>query len=512
MHRLASLASHLAPSTTSSTNNAASGDIGLIGLAVMGQNLILNAADHGFTVVAYNRTVAKVDHFLDNEAKGKSIIGAHSIKELCDNLKRPRRIILLVKAGKPVDDFIDQLIPYLEKGDIIIDGGNSHFPDTNRRYEELGKKGLLFVGSGVSGGEEGARYGPSLMPGGAEAAWPHIKDIFQSIAAQSDGEPCCDWVGDAGAGHYVKMVHNGIEYGDMQLICEAYDLLKRVGKFTNKEIGDVFGEWNKGVLDSFLIEITRDILYFNDPTDDKPLLEKILDTAGQKGTGKWTASNALDLGMPVTLIGEAVFSRCLSALKSERVRASKVLGGPSVDESPITDKAKFVDDLEQALYASKIISYAQGFMLIREAAKEYKWKLNNPAIALMWRGGCIIRSVFLGEITAAYRENPDLENLLFHPFFNKAITKAQKGWRATIGKAVEHGVPVPAFSTALSFYDGYRSEKLPANLLQAQRDYFGAHTFQVLPGQENDFLKKDQWIHVNWTGRGGNISASTYDA
>lgn len=512
MHRLASLASHLAPSTTSSTNNAASGDIGLIGLAVMGQNLILNAADHGFTVVAYNRTVAKVDHFLDNEAKGKSIIGAHSIKELCDNLKRPRRIILLVKAGKPVDDFIDQLIPYLEKGDIIIDGGNSHFPDTNRRYEELGKKGLLFVGSGVSGGEEGARYGPSLMPGGAEAAWPHIKDIFQSIAAQSDGEPCCDWVGDAGAGHYVKMVHNGIEYGDMQLICEAYDLLKRVGKFSNKEIGDVFGEWNKGVLDSFLIEITRDILYFNDPTDDKPLLEKILDTAGQKGTGKWTAINALDLGMPVTLIGEAVFSRCLSALKSERVRASKVLGGPSVDESPITDKAKFVDDLEQALYASKIISYAQGFMLIREAAKEYKWKLNNPAIALMWRGGCIIRSVFLGEITAAYRENPDLENLLFHPFFNKAITKAQKGWRATIGKAVEHGVPVPAFSTALSFYDGYRSEKLPANLLQAQRDYFGAHTFQVLPGQENDFLKKDQWIHVNWTGRGGNISASTYDA
>lgn len=509
--RIANVASHLSNSHIS-TNKNASGDIGLIGLAVMGQNLILNAADHGYTVVAYNRTVAKVDEFLANEAKGKSIIGAHSIKELCANLKRPRRIILLVKAGSPVDAFIEQLLPFLEKGDIIIDGGNSHFPDSNRRYAELGEKGIYFVGSGVSGGEEGARHGPSLMPGGAKEAWPHIKDIFQDIAAKTDGEPCCDWVGEAGAGHYVKMVHNGIEYGDMQLICEAYDLLKRVGKFTDKEIGDVFAKWNKGVLDSFLIEITRDILYFNDPTDGVPVLEKILDTAGQKGTGKWTAINALDLGMPVTLIGEAVFSRCLSALKSERVRASKVLGGPSVEgESPITDREKFVDDLEQALYASKIISYAQGFMLIREAAKEYGWKLNNPAIALMWRGGCIIRSVFLGEITAAYRENPDLENLLFHPFFKNAITKAQSGWRASIGKAIEYGVPVPAFTTALSFYDGYRSEKLPANLLQAQRDYFGAHTFQTLPGKENDFLKGD-WIHVNWTGRGGNISASTYDA
>ncbi|CAH2356070.1 6-phosphogluconate dehydrogenase, decarboxylating 2 [[Candida] railenensis] len=511
INRIANVASHLSNSQIS-TNNNASGDIGLIGLAVMGQNLILNAADHGYTVVAYNRTVAKVDEFLANEAKGKSIIGAHSIKELCANLKRPRRIILLVKAGSPVDAFIEQLLPFLEKGDIIIDGGNSHFPDSNRRYAELGEKGIYFVGSGVSGGEEGARYGPSLMPGGAKEAWPHIKDIFQDIAAKTDGEPCCDWVGEAGAGHYVKMVHNGIEYGDMQLICEAYDLLKRVGKFTDKEIGDVFAKWNKGVLDSFLIEITRDILYFNDPTDGVPVLEKILDTAGQKGTGKWTAINALDLGMPVTLIGEAVFSRCLSALKSERVRASKVLGGPSVEgESPITDREKFVDDLEQALYASKIISYAQGFMLIREAAKEYGWKLNNPAIALMWRGGCIIRSVFLGEITSAYRENPDLENLLFHPFFKNAITKAQSGWRASIGKAIEYGVPVPAFTTALSFYDGYRSEKLPANLLQAQRDYFGAHTFQTLPGKENDFLKGD-WIHVNWTGRGGNISASTYDA
>lgn len=489
-----------------------SGDIGLIGLAVMGQNLILNAADKGFTVVAYNRTVSKVDHFLDNEAKGKSIIGARSIEELVANLKRPRRIVILVKAGKPVDAFIEQLLPHLEKGDIIVDGGNSHFSDTNRRYEDLKKQGILFVGSGVSGGEEGARHGPSLMPGGHPDAWAHIKEIFQSIAANSDGEPCCDWVGEGGAGHYVKMVHNGIEYGDMQLICEAYDLMKRVGKFTSKEIGDVFAKWNKGVLDSFLIEITRDIMYFDDPTDGKPLVEKILDTAGQKGTGKWTAIDALDLGMPVTLIGEAVFSRCLSALKSERVRASSVLTGPEVTSPcPFQDKQKFVDDLEQALYASKIISYAQGFLLIREAAKEYGWKLNNPAIALMWRGGCIIRSVFLGEITAAYRETPDLENLLFHPFFQNAVIKAQSGWRATIGKAVEFGVPVPAFSTALSFYDGYRSAQLPANLLQAQRDYFGAHTFQVLPDKRNNFLK-DEWVHVNWTGRGGNISASTYDA
>ncbi|KAL6946820.1 phosphogluconate dehydrogenase (decarboxylating) gnd1 [Hanseniaspora vineae] len=494
--------------------SAPQGDIGLIGLAVMGQNLILNAADHGFTVVAYNRTVSKVDDFLANEAKGKSIIGAHSVKELCENLKRPRRIVLLVKAGKPVDLFIEQLLPYLEKGDIIIDGGNSHFPDSNRRYEELKKQGILFVGSGVSGGEEGARYGPSLMPGGAEEAWPHIKDIFQSIAAKSDGEPCCDWVGPAGSGHYVKMVHNGIEYGDMQLICEAYDIMKRLGKFTNKEIGDVFEKWNNGVLDSFLVEITRDILKKNDD-DGKPLVEKILDTAGQKGTGKWTAINALDLGMPVTLIGEAVFARALSALKEERVEASKILGGPTIPEDTskiIADKAKFVDDLEQALYASKIISYAQGFMLIREAGKTYGWKLNNPAIALMWRGGCIIRSVFLAEITKAYRENPELENLLFNKFFTEAITKAQSGWRKTIGLATEFGIPTPAFSTALSFYDGYRSKRLPANLLQAQRDYFGAHTFKVLPECANDHLPVGQDIHFNWTGHGGNVSASTYQA
>ncbi|CAR21726.1 6-phosphogluconate dehydrogenase, decarboxylating [Lachancea thermotolerans] len=487
------------------------GDMGLIGLAVMGQNLILNAADHGYTVVAFNRTVSKVDHFMENEAKGKSIIGAHSIQELVDNLKRPRRIVLLVKAGAAVDAFIEQLLPYLEKGDIIIDGGNSHYPDTNRRYEELKGKGIYFVGSGVSGGEEGARYGPSLMPGGAEEAWPHIKEIFQAISAKSDGEPCCDWVGPAGAGHYVKMVHNGIEYGDMQLITEAYDIMKRVGGFSDKEIGDVFAKWNTGVLDSFLVEITRDILRYDDK-DGTPLVEKIMDSAGQKGTGKWTAINALDLGMPVTLIGEAVFARCLSSLKSERIRAASILPGPEVSKDAIKDKQQFVDDLEQALYASKIISYAQGFMLIREAGKTYNWKLNNPAIALMWRGGCIIRSVFLAEITKAYRENPELENLLFNKFFTDAITKAQSGWRKTIALASTQGIPTPAFSTALSFYDGYRSERLPANLLQAQRDYFGAHTFRVLPECASEDLPEGQDIHVNWTGRGGNISASTYQA
>lgn len=504
--RLQQLSTHM-----TATNSLPSGDIGLIGLAVMGQNLILNIADHGFTVVAYNRTVSKVDHFLENEAKGKSIIGAHSIQELVDNLKRPRRIILLVKAGDAVDAFINQLLPYLEKDDIIIDGGNSHFPDSDRRYEELKGKGIRFVGSGVSGGEEGARYGPSLMPGGDESAWPHIKDIFQSVAAKSDGEPCCDWVGPAGSGHYVKMVHNGIEYGDMQLISEAYDILKRIGGFTNKEIGDVFAKWNKGVLDSFLIDITKDILYFDD-VDGTPLLEKILDSAGQKGTGKWTAINALDLGIPLSLVGEAVFARCLSSIKSERVKASKVLPGPEIPKNAIKDRQQFVDDLEQALYASKIISYAQGFMLIKEAAREYGWKLNYPSIALMWRGGCIIRSVFLGDITAAYRENPDLENLLFHSFFKDAITKAQSGWRNTASLTAKYGIPTPAFSTALAFYDGYRSAKLPANLLQAQRDYFGAHTFRVLPEFASDNLPADTAIHVNWTGKGGNVSASTYDA
>ncbi|CBF75018.1 6-phosphogluconate dehydrogenase [Aspergillus tetrazonus] len=489
--------------------SSAVADFGLIGLAVMGQNLILNAADHGFTVCAYNRTTSKVDRFLENEAKGKSIVGAHSVEEFCSKLKRPRRIMLLVMAGNPVDQFIESLLPHLEEGDIIIDGGNSHFPDSNRRTKYLKEKGIRFVGSGVSGGEEGARYGPSLMPGGNEEAWPYIKDIFQSIAAKSDGEACCDWVGDEGAGHYVKMVHNGIEYGDMQLICEAYDILKRGVGLSSKEIADVFAKWNNGVLDSFLIEITRDILYFNDD-DGTPMVEKILDKAGQKGTGKWTAVNALDLGMPVTLIGESVFARCLSALKDERIRASSLLNGPTPEFTG--DKEEFIADLEQALYASKIISYAQGFMLIQNAAKEYGWKLNKPAIALMWRGGCIIRSVFLKDITEAYRKDPDLENLLFNDFFNKAIHNAQKGWRNVVSKGALWGIPTPAFSTALSFYDGYRTKALPANLLQAQRDYFGAHTFRIKPEHASEKYPADKDIHVNWTGRGGQVSASTYTA
>ncbi|TAQ89985.1 hypothetical protein B7494_g1740 [Chlorociboria aeruginascens] len=505
------------------------GDFGLIGLAVMGQNLILNAADHGFTVIAFNRTVAKVDHFLANEAQGisisdsheeqinanhvtgKSIEGAHTIEEFISKLKTPRRIMLLVMAGKPVDDFIDTLLPHVEKGDIIIDGGNSHFPDTNRRTKYLAGKGIRFVGTGVSGGEEGARYGPSLMPGGNEEAWPYIKDVFQSIAAKSDNEPCCEWVGDEGAGHYVKMVHNGIEYGDMQLICEAYDIMKRGLQMSDKEIGDVLTKWNKGVLDSFLIEITRDIMYFNDD-DGTPLLEKILDSAGQKGTGKWTAINALDLGMPVTLIAEAVLARCLSSIKGERTRASKVLQFVGRSSKFEGDKQQFLDDLEQALYASKIISYAQGFMLMQEAAKEFKWKLNKPSIALMWRGGCIIRSVFLKDITKAYRDNPDLENLLFSDFFNKAIHEAQPGWRDVVSQAALLGIPTPAFSTALSWFDGYRTKDLPANLLQAQRDYFGAHTFKIKPEYANEKYPQGKDIHVNWTGRGGNVSASTYQA
>jgi len=477
----------------------------------MGQNLILNAADHGFKVIAFNRTLSKVDHFLANEAKGKSIEGAHSTEEFVSKLKKPRRMMLLVMAGKPVDDFIETLLPYVEKGDIIIDGGNSHFPDTNRRTKYLAGKGIRFVGTGVSGGEEGARYGPSLMPGGNEEAWPFIKDIFQSIAAKSDGEPCCEWVGDEGAGHYVKMVHNGIEYGDMQLICEVYDIMKRGLGMPDKEIGDVLKKWNTGVLDSFLIEITRDIMYFDDD-DGTPLLEKILDSAGQKGTGKWTAINALDLGMPVTLIAEAVLSRCLSSIKAERTRASKVLQYVGRSSKFEGNKEQFLEDLEQALYASKIISYAQGFMLMQEAAKEYKWKLNKPSIALMWRGGCIIRSVFLKDITSAYRANNDLENLLFSDFFNKAIHKAQPGWRDVVAKAALLGIPTPAFSTALSWFDGYRTKDLPANLLQAQRDYFGAHTFKIKPEFANAKYKEGENIHVNWTGRGGNVSASTYQA
>lgn len=461
-------------------------------------------------MAAYNRTTSKVDDFLANEAKGTNVVGAHSIEEFVSLLKRPRKIILLVKAGPAVDAFIEQLVPHLEKGDIIIDGGNSHYPDTERRCKEIEAKGLLFVGSGVSGGEEGARHGPSLMPGGSEAAWPSLKEIFQKTAAQTDGEPCCDWVGDGGAGHYVKMVHNGIEYGDMQLITEAYWILKQGLGLHESEIAHIFKKWNKGVLDSFLIEITSDILAYNDD-DGEPIVTKVLDSAGQKGTGKWTAMNALELGQPVTLIGEAVFARCLSSLKGERQRAAKILTGvkPRAFEG---NKSQFIDDLEQALYASKIVSYAQGFMLMREAAKEYNWKLNNPSIALMWRGGCIIRSVFLKDITNAFRKDPQLENLLFDDFFSHAIKKAEDGWRRIVAQAVLWGVATPAFSSALAFFDGIRSETLPASLLQAQRDYFGAHTFRVMPGKENDRLKAGEDIHINWTGRGGNVSASTYQA
>jgi len=485
-------------------------DIGLIGLAVMGQNLILNMNDKGFVVCAFNRTVEKVDHFLENEAKGTKVVGAHSIEELVSKLKTPRKIILLVQAGKAVDIFIDKLTPLLEKGDIIIDGGNSHYPDSIRRCKDLESKGLLFVGSGVSGGEEGARYGPSLMPGGSPAAWDSIKEIFQATAAQVDGVPCCDWVGETGSGHYVKMVHNGIEYGDMQLIAEAYDILKRGLGLHEDEIAGIFEKWNKGVLDSFLIEITTNILKFKDD-DGEPMITKILDKAGQKGTGKWTAIAALEAGTAVTLIGEAVFARCLSAIKTERERASKVIHGP--ERKPFEgDKKQFIDDLEQALYASKIISYTQGFMLMRETAKEVGWNLNYAGIASMWRGGCIIKSVFLGDITAAYEKNHELESLLFDDFFNKAVHKAQPGWRRVIAQAILWGVPTPAFSTALAFFDGYRSEVLPANMLQAQRDYFGAHTFRVLPGKENNVLQADKDIHINWTGRGGNVSASTYIA
>jgi len=477
------------------------GDIGLIGLAVMGQNLILNMADHGFTVVAYNRTVEKVHQFLANEAKDKSIIGAESIKDLTSKLKSPRRIMLLVKAGSAVDSFIEQIVPHLDEGDIIIDGGNSEYTDTQRRCAELEAKGLRFIGAGVSGGEEGARYGPSLMPGGHKEAWSYIKPIFQGISAKADGQPCCDWVGADGAGHFVKMVHNGIEYGDMQLIGEIYHLMLALG-LDQAEMADIFEEWNKGELDSFLIEITTNILRFKD-TDGEYLLPKIRDAAGQKGTGKWTAIAALNYGMPVTLIGEAVFSRCLSALVNERQIANKQLPGPKVNFTG--DKAQFIQDLKQALYASKIVSYAQGFMLLREAAVVHKWTLDYGSIALMWRGGCIIRSVFLGQIKKAFDKDPNLSSLLLAPFFLDAISKAQDGWRNVITTAVNLGIPAPALTTALAFYDGYRSKRLPANLLQAQRDYFGAHTYELL-GQEGKF------VHTNWTGHGGNVSASTYDA
>lgn len=479
-------------------------DIGLIGLAVMGENLILNMESKGFTVACFNRTVSKVDDFINGRAKGKNIIGCKSIEELTASLKKPRKVMLMVKAGKPVDAFIEKLLPHLEDGDIIIDGGNSHFPDTIRRTQYVESKGKLYIGTGVSGGEEGALRGPSIMPGGSPPAWEHIKPIFQAICAKTDdGEPCCEWVGENGAGHFVKMTHNGIEYGDMQMICETYQMMKKGLGMSNQEMHEVFAEWNKGELDSYLIEITRDILGYKDE-DGNEVVDLILDTAGQKGTGKWTAIAALDAGQPLTLIGEAVFARCLSALKEERVAASKVLSGPKAKFSG--DKAGFVKDLRQALYASKIVSYAQGYQLMRAAAKEYNWNLNYGGIALMWRGGCIIRSVFLGKIKEAFDKNPELVNLLLDPFFKEAVDKAQSAWRRVVTEALKAGIPMPAMTAALAFYDGYRSERLPANLLQAQRDYFGAHTYERVDKPRGEFF------HTNWTGRGGQTAASTYTA
>jgi 6-phosphogluconate dehydrogenase len=477
-------------------------DIAVIGLAVMGQNLILNMNDHGFTVVAYNRTVSKVDEFVAKEAAGTRVVGAHSIEEMVKLLKRPRRVMLMVKAGKPVDEFIELVLPHLEAGDIIIDGGNSLFEDTMRRTKYLESKGLLYIGTGVSGGEEGARRGPSIMPGGSPAAWPHVKDIFQAIAAKVDGgTPCCDWVGENGAGHYVKMVHNGIEYGDMQLICEAYNLMRTGLGMSADEIHKVFAEWQEGELNSYLIEITRDILAFKD-TDGQPLVDKILDTAGQKGTGKWTVISSQELGIPITLMAEAVYARMISALKDERVAASKKLRGPN--PAIKGDRAKIIADIRKALYASKIVSYAQGYMLMRAAAQQYGWNLNYGGIALMWRGGCIIRSVFLGKIKEAFDKNSKLANLMLDPFFRKALNSSHRSWRSVVASAVKKGIPVPALSTALAFFDGYRSERLPANLLQAQRDYFGAHTYERIDKARGEFH------HTNWTGRGGDTASSTY--
>jgi 6-phosphogluconate dehydrogenase len=482
----------------------AKADFGLIGLAVMGQNLVLNMDDHGYTVAVFNRTTSKVDDFINGNAEGTKVIGTHSIDELVSVLKRPRMVMLLVKAGKPVDTFIDLLVPYLEEGDIIIDGGNSNYHDTIRRTAYVESKGLLYIGTGVSGGEEGARYGPSIMPGGSPEAWQHVRPIFQAIAAKvDDGTTCCDWVGENGAGHFVKMTHNGIEYGDMQLICEAYYLMKYAVGMSADEMHRIFAEWNEGKLDSYLIEITRDILAYKDE-DGSPLVEKILDTAGQKGTGKWTAVSALDMGIPLTLISEAVLARFLSALKDERVAASKILRGPKLVFEG--DKTAFVNDLRDALYAAKIISYTQGYMLMRAAAGEYGWNLNNGGIALMWRGGCIIRSVFLGKIKDAFERDPSLSNLLLDPYFREEIEAAQPAWRRVVARAVEMGIPVPAMSSALAFYDGYRNARLPANLLQAQRDYFGAHTYERVDKPRGEFF------HTNWTGRGGDVTSSTYQA
>ena len=479
-------------------------DIGLIGLAVMGENLVMNMESKGFTVAVYNRTVSKVDDFVAGRAKGKNIIGCHSIQELADNLERPRKVLMLVKAGQPVDDFIELLLPVLEPGDVIIDSGNSHFPDTIRRCQYVESKGLLYIGTGISGGEEGALKGPSMMPGGSEAAWPLVKPIFQAVSAKvEDGSPCCDWVGNGGAGHFVKMVHNGIEYGDMQLICEAYQLMKDLLGMNADEMHKVFTQWNKTELDSYLIQITSEILDKKDE-DGKPLVDKILDTAGQKGTGKWTGIAALDEGVPLTLIGEAVFARCLSAMKAERVEAAAEY---KVKREKYTgDKTEMIENIRKALLASKIISYAQGYVLMKAAAKNYGWNLNYGGIALMWRGGCIIRSTFLGKIKEAYDKNPELSNLLLDPYFKSLIQSLVPAWRKVVANAALCGIPTPAFSSALSYFDGYTTDRLPANLLQAQRDYFGAHTYERVDQERGKFF------HTNWTGEGGSTSASTYNA
>ena len=477
-------------------------DIGLVGLAVMGENLVMNMESKGFTVAVYNRTTEKVKNFCEGRAAGKNIIGCYDLQQLADSLEKPRKIMMMVKAGAAVDSLIDQLLPYLEEGDILIDGGNSHFPDTIRRTDYVESKGLLYVGSGVSGGEEGALNGPSLMPGGSPKAWPYIAPIFQAICAKvEDGAPCCDWVGENGAGHFVKMVHNGIEYGDMQLICEAYQLMRDGLGMTAEEMHEVFAAWNDTELDSYLIEITRDILGYKDEKGETTL-NYILDTAGQKGTGKWTAVSALDEGVPLTLIGEAVFARCLSAMKSERVEAAKAF--PKTIPAFEGDKAAFIECIRKALYASKIISYAQGYTLMRTAAQTYGWNLNYGGIALMWRGGCIIRSVFLGKIKEAYDKNPDLQNLLMDEYFHDTISELVPAWREVVAYAVKAGIPMPAFSAALSYFDGYTTESLPANLLQAQRDYFGAHTYERIDEARGKFF------HTNWTGHGGNTTANTY--
>ena len=476
-------------------------DIGLIGLAVMGENLVLNMESKGFTVAVFNRTTSKVTDFIEGRAKGKNIIGAYSIEELCQSLSKPRKVMLMVKAGQPVDDFIEKLLPHLEEGDVIIDGGNSHFPDTARRCKYVESKGLLYIGTGVSGGEEGALNGPSMMPGDSPAAWPIVKPILQAICAHVGDDPCCDWVGEGGAGHFVKMVHNGIEYGDMQLICEAYQLMRDVLGMSADEMHEVLAEYNKTELDSYLIEITRDILAYKD-TDGSPIVNKILDTAGQKGTGKWTGIAALDEGIPLTLIGEAVFARCLSAMKEERVNAAQVFP----HDKPVFegDKKAFIEDIRKALYAAKIISYAQGYTLMRSAAKTYGWKLNYGGIALMWRGGCIIRSVFLGKIKEAFDKNPELSNLLLDPYFEQTIKALVPAWRNVAATAVRCGVPVPAMCSALNYFDGYTTASLPANLLQAQRDYFGAHTYERVDQPRGEFF------HTNWTGHGGDVSATQY--